>query len=110
MTDTQFCTNCGTKLEPGDVFCMSCGTPVDDEASTSPAEQTRPAAPQPAATQPIEQVPVQAAPQAAGAERPTETVVASPYASLPEGQFKAEGKWWFKKGDRLMVHEGGGWI
>jgi hypothetical protein len=38
VSQTSFCANCGTSLQPNARFCMSCGTPVED-AGQQPSPQ-----------------------------------------------------------------------
>lgn len=36
-----FCTNCGSKLEPGSAFCENCGTSVEDVQTVNATQQPR---------------------------------------------------------------------
>ena len=31
----QFCTKCGEGVEPGDKFCLNCGSPIREEVANS---------------------------------------------------------------------------
>ncbi|NMN00598.1 transmembrane serine/threonine- protein kinase B [Bifidobacterium sp. DSM 109958] len=68
----MFCTQCGTKNEPGTRFCMNCGHPFDVEepaATAGPAAPVAPAAPAPVPTP-------EAAPQPAQPAQPPQPVPA----------------------------------
>jgi hypothetical protein len=52
---TAFCTNCGSKLEPGTGFCTNCGQPTisSSVAASEPAANVATSAPAQEATQPV---------------------------------------------------------
>ncbi|MCA1706788.1 MAG: zinc ribbon domain-containing protein [Actinobacteria bacterium] len=131
MSDTprNFCTSCGTALEPTHTFCPSCGAATGEGAAadSSSTEAVGPnACPNCGAinddsvlfctqcgTHLREEGAAATAPIAAAAPPPSTAPATAPIpttSALPDGQFKAEGKWWYRQGDKLQVFEGGQWV
>ena len=72
ITAGACCTNCGSELKAGAVFCPMCGTAVPSQPVAPQAAPVQPVEPQPVPVQPV-------APQAA----PVQPVVSQPYAVQP---------------------------
>ena len=79
-----FCTNCGSKLEPGTGFCTNCGQPLVSSSAVASAPTTNVATPAPApeTTQPVHIEPVIA--PAASAEPTRDAIVTEPVIAAPE--------------------------
>lgn len=82
-TSIAFCTNCGSKLEPGTGFCTNCGQPLVSSSAVAATPTTKVATPAPAleATQPVRVEPVIA--PAAIAEPTRDAIATEPVVAAP---------------------------
>ncbi len=80
------CTQCGSPLSEGSLFCQACGSPVKEQPPVQPAQAPPPAAP--AQPQPIyQQPPTQPYAQQPYAQQP----YAPPYTGAPQTKKKRTG-------------------
>lgn len=83
-TTARFCENCGTAVEQGQSFCISCGAPVTSSPEATPAQSPPPVYPMQPPVAPTPQTPP---PMVYATPPRVASVASSPLWMMPTGAF-----------------------